>query len=176
MTSALALCIAATSVIGPTLAYDVQDWATPAWQEWAAHIVASEARGVPQADIVVACTMVRDVERGWHPWALRSRWFGWGTPDDRDRAAVGQALNGGCSGVPDYAHVGNFQDAQYWRMRGYFDGRADLYLGEDGAAVVGVPWRIERSSLPTSLTFNLQSRYTGRVTGCGSSWRFPRIR
>jgi len=47
-------------------------WATPAWREWAAHIVASEARGVPSADIVVAAV--------------------------------------------------------------------DLYLGENGAAVVGIPW------------------------------------
>jgi len=115
-------------------------WATEAWREWASHIVASEARGVPQADIVVACTMVRDVARGWHPWALRGRWFGWGPPDEADREAVDAALTGGCVGVPDYAFVGNYRDAQLWRRMGYIAEytEVDLYLGLGGAAVVGV--------------------------------------
>jgi hypothetical protein len=121
------------------LAPELPGWATAEWQHYAAHIVASEARGVPDADIVVACTMVRDVERGWHPWGLRDRWFGWGPPDDRDRAAVAQAVSGDCDGVPDYAYVGNFQDAQLWRELGYITGRVDLYLGDNGGAVVGVP-------------------------------------
>lgn len=61
-------------------------WATERWQDYAAHIVASEARGVPAADIVIACTILRDVERGYHPWRLHpGRWKGYGTPDARDR-------------------------------------------------------------------------------------------
>jgi len=115
------------------------EWATDAWQDWAAHVVASEARDVPSADLVVACTMVRDIERGWPPWALDRRWFGYGPPDEADYAAVRQAVNGGCGDVPHYKFVGNFQDAQLWRMNDYFDGRADLYLGKYGSAVVGVP-------------------------------------
>lgn len=119
---------------------DTPHWATPNWQDWAAHIVASEARGVPQADLVVACTMVRDVQRGWHPWALRKRWFGWGEPDLQDRLAVWLAVSGGCNSVPNYRYVGNLQDARYWKRLGYIDGQIDLYLGEGTAAVVGVPW------------------------------------
>ena len=115
-------------------------WATEAWQDFAAHIVASEARGVPQADKVVACMLVRDIERGWHPWALRGRWFGWGTPDARDRRAVADALQD-CSDVPDYRYVGNVRDVHLWRSRGMVGpGPLDLYVGRGGQTVVGVPW------------------------------------
>lgn len=116
-------------------------WATPAWREYAAHIVASEARGVPQADIVVACTLIRDIERGWPPWGLHpGRWHGWGSPDSADRQAVEDALNGACADVPNYIYVGNFQDAQFWARIGTIKGwPVDLYVGPSGAAVVGVP-------------------------------------
>ena len=114
-------------------------WATERWRDWAAHIVASEARNVDSADLVVACTMVRDVERGWHPWALRGRWYGWGPPDAKDREAVERALAGECTGVPVYRYVGNLSDARLWRRMGLLDGRVDLYLGDYGSAVVGVP-------------------------------------
>lgn len=116
------------------------NWATESWQDFAAHIVASEARGVPQADIVIACTILRDIERGWHPWALRNRWFGYGAPDALDRLAVESALTGGCVDVPVYRYVGNFRDAQLWRSRGMAGaGPLDLYIGYGGQAVVGVP-------------------------------------
>jgi len=55
---------------------EVPTWATDHWENYAAHIVASEARGVPQADIVVACTILRDIEGGHGPWNLQSRWYG----------------------------------------------------------------------------------------------------
>ena len=115
-------------------------WATPAWREYAAHIVASEARGVPQADIVVACTLIRDIERGWSPWGLHpGRWHGWGSPDSADRQAIEDALNGACTGVPDYIYVGNFRDAQYWARTGMIKNwPVDLYIGPGGGAVIGV--------------------------------------
>ena len=116
-------------------------WATERWVDFASHIVASEARGVPQADLVIACTMVRDVEKGWYPWALRSRWFGWGRPDAKDIRAVEDSLTqGGCDEIPDYRYVGNFRDVQYWRSIGMIgEGPFDLYVGFRGQAVVGVP-------------------------------------
>jgi len=116
-------------------------WASERWIIFAAHIVASEARGVPQADVVVACTIVRDIERGWHPWAIRGRWFGWGRPDAKDIGAVRDALiTGGCDEVPIYRYVGNFKDVQYWRSIGFAgSGPLDLYVGRRGQSVVGVP-------------------------------------
>lgn len=119
---------------------EVPAWATERWQDYAAHIVASEARGVPQADIVVACTILRDIERGWGPWVLGDRWFGYGSPDEADRQAVKDALfTDACEAVPEYRYVGNFRDAQYWKYLGMIDGKVDLYLGVGGQAVVGVP-------------------------------------
>jgi len=116
-------------------------WATPAWIEYAAHVVASEARNVPAADIVIACTILRDVERGWHPWSLHpGRWHGFGRPDKADRQAVHDALlTDACDSVPNYRYVGNFNDAKYWRRTGVIGETAvDLYLGPSGSAVVGV--------------------------------------
>lgn len=120
---------------------EVPTWATENWRDYAAHIVASEARGVPQADIVIACTLIRDVEKGWPPMGLGKRWFGFGPPDAADRQAVQDALyTDACEDVPDYRYVGNFKDAQYWRWLGMIEtGKVDLYLGPSGAAVVGVP-------------------------------------
>lgn len=119
---------------------EVPTWATERWMDYAAHIVASEARGVPQADIVIACTILRDIERGWHPKALGDRWYGYGPPDVADRQAVKDALyTDTCEDVPVYRYVGNFRDAQLWRRLGMIDGKVDLYLGFGGQAVVGVP-------------------------------------
>lgn len=114
-------------------------WATPQWRDFAAHIVASEARNVPEADIVVACTLRRDVERGWNPWRLRDRWFGWGPPEIADIAAVTSSLNGGCADVPTYLYVGNITDVLLWTQRGMISsGPHDLYVGPTGSTVIGV--------------------------------------
>jgi len=117
-------------------------WATEAWQDYASHIVASEARGVPDADIVIACTLVRDIERGWSPWNLRARWFGWGTPDARDRRAVFDAVSSSssaCVEVPAYQFVGNVNDLRYWRSIGMVSGGPhDTYVGAAGQTVIGV--------------------------------------
>jgi len=116
-------------------------WTTVAWRDFAAHIVASEARGVPAADLAVACTLSRDVERGWDPWALRRRWFGWGNPDSADRAAVDRAVNGGCDNIPHFKYVGNLNDLRHWHAVGMVgDGPFVLYIGAGGGAVVGVPF------------------------------------
>jgi hypothetical protein len=137
----LIMCLATGAPQGVCLAeidfntkFDVPLWATLVWQDHAAHIVASEARGVPQADIVVACTLIRD-------GGSLSRWFGYGPPDKADRKAVEDALfTDACESVPHYRYVGNFKDAQYWRWLGMVgEGSVDLYLGLGGQAVVGVP-------------------------------------
>ncbi len=125
---------------GPQVEHVTPRWATESWQNFAAHIVASEARNVPEADIVIACTLVRDVENGWNPWALRSRWFGWGNPDDQDRGAVLMSLSSpACDDVPKFRFVGNLNDVRYWRSIGMIpEGPYDLYVGRSGSVVVGV--------------------------------------
>ncbi len=143
MMLALTLLINTGRVIddeGPLVEYISPRWATEQWQDFASHIVASEARNVPEADIVIACTLVRDVENGWNPWALRNRWFGWGTPDDKDRQAVFMSLSSpACDDVPEYRFVGNFLDVQRWRASGMIsEGPYDLFVGRTGSAVVGV--------------------------------------
>jgi hypothetical protein len=114
-------------------------WATAAWQDYAAHIVAGETRGVPSAAYPVACTLIGDVERGMHPWRLRGRWYGWKTPNASERAAVRLAL-AGCEDVPRYRFVGNLSDLRLWQERGMVavDGPFDLYTGTRGLVVVGV--------------------------------------
>lgn len=121
-------------------------WVTPAWPLYAAHIVASEARGVPSADIAIACTLVGDVVEGGYldrPFELddHGRWNGWGTPDAADEKAVYQALlTNVCTNMPRYRFIGNFGDVQHWTSIGMIgEGPFDLYLGTAGQAVVGVP-------------------------------------
>lgn len=114
-------------------------WATEAWREWAAGVVAGEVRGVPAARMAVACTLVRDVAAGWDPWRLGERWYGWHEPGPEDRAAVEAALAGGCEGVRRYRFVGSLEDARMWQARGWVEGRVDLWLGPGGQAVVAVP-------------------------------------
>ena len=144
----LIMCLATGASRGVCLAemgfdteFNAPHWVTENWMDYAAHIVASEARGVPQADIVIACTLIRDVEKGWPPMELGKRWFGYGSPDAADRKAVEDALfTEACEDVPEYRFIGNFKDAQYWRLLGMVeDGKVDLYLGFGGQAVVGVP-------------------------------------
>lgn len=123
---------------------EVPQWASDRWQDFAAHIVASEARNVPSADIVVACTLIRDVESATNPvraaWGLRRRWFGYGRPDDADRQAVLDALfTNACDTVPSYRYVGNIRDVYHWRAVGMVGaGPFDLYVGPTGSTVVGV--------------------------------------
>lgn len=123
--------------------WDDLSWVTPKWPLYAAHIVASESRGVPEADIVIACTLIRDVvEGGYGPFELHlGRWKGWGSPDEKDEEAVYKALlTAACVHIPKYRFVGNFRDVQYWRSIGMIDeGPYDLFVGARGQAVVGVP-------------------------------------
>lgn len=71
--------------------------------------------------MVIACTIVRDVERGWEPWTLRQRWYGWKEPTWNDRVAVWDALNGGCDDIPRYRFVGNDRDYLHWQSIGMID-------------------------------------------------------
>jgi len=146
MTNILLACLVASGSVGMCRAElndyipdEPPSWATEEWVEYAAHIVASEAGGVPVADKVIACTMIRDIERGWNPWNLRKRWFGWGTPDRLDREAVRQALIN-CDDIPSYKFVGNVNDTRVWlRNNMITNGPHDIYLGNN-AAVVGIRW------------------------------------
>lgn len=145
------MIITATVVLAAGVALglptNTEPWATDAWIDFAAHIVASEARNVPSADIVVACTLLRDIKRGWHPWDLRKRWFGYGPPDDKDRAAVLDALyTSACRKVPHYKYVGNIRDVYHWRaVKMIGGGPFDLFVGPTGSTVVGVPYRAPSS-------------------------------
>lgn len=137
---ATAAVVAAMLLASPPQVAAGGGWAGDGWAAWAAHIVAGETRGVPSARLAVACTLTRDVERGWDPWALRDRWYGWSDPTDADLAAVETALAGGCGDVPEFRFVGNLQDLALWRGRGWVgDGPFVLYAGSDGQYVVGVP-------------------------------------
>ena len=118
-------------------------WASESWIIYASHIVSSEARNVLSADLPVACTLIRDVQRGYHPWALYGnpgRWHGWGTPDAADYAAVRTALGGGCGGVPNFRYFGSWRDLDYFRRMGWLGEQPlSLYVGAGGACVVGIP-------------------------------------
>lgn len=119
-------------------------WATEAWIDYVAHIVASEARNVPTADLPVACTLVRDVTiRNYHPWKLYGnpgRWHGYGLPDVADYRAVRTALEGGCDDIPDFRYFGCMNDMGYFVRHGYVaDQPLSLYVGANGSMVVGIP-------------------------------------
>ena len=117
--------------------------ASESWVTYAASIVSSEARDVPSADLAIACTIYRDVQRGYHPWRLYGnpgRWHGYGTPDADDYAAVRTALGGGCEDVPNFRYFGNFNDMHYFRRQGWLGEQPlSLYVGAGGACVVGIP-------------------------------------
>ena len=88
-------------------------WATPAVQEHLAGIVAGETvLGCPKCDLWIACTIRRDIERGWNPWLLHpGRWHGWKAPSDSHRASIAVALSlGGCANVPRCKYLGNIRD------------------------------------------------------------------
>lgn len=105
------------------------NWATPAWKDFAAHIVAGEATPYMASKMLVICTMINDVEKGWHPWALRNRWFGYRYPSKEDHLSVELAFSGGCEEVPNYIYLGNKSDYELWKTLGYVgkDYTADIY-------------------------------------------------
>ena len=113
-------------------------WATPAWQNYAAHIVAGESpAGCAVCDLWIACTIRRDVERGWAPWNLAGRWHGWqATTTSAQREAVTVAMQaGGCDAVPRCRYLGNTRDFQYnWTGTG-----AALVVGNKHGLIVCVP-------------------------------------
>ena len=119
-------------------------WVKPEWPLYAAHIVASEARGVPSADVAIACTLVWDVVEGGYlerPFELHEhgRWNGWGTPDELDEEAVYRALLTDACANMRYQFVGNSADVFVWlSMRMITEGPHDLYIGPGGQSVVGV--------------------------------------
>lgn len=91
---------------------DEPSWATPEWQTFASHIVAGEIpHGCKECALVTACTIRRDVERGWNPWHLQERWYGWKAPTKLSDSAVKAALIPmGCLHVPDCKFLGNQSD------------------------------------------------------------------
>lgn len=120
---------------------DYPAWATEYCIDHIAHIVASEARGVPSADLAVACTIIRDIERGYTCWSLTpGRWKGYGAPDALDYAAVRTALSGGCDHIPEFSYLGNLNDARWFYSHNLVITQPlSLWLGPTGSAVVGIP-------------------------------------
>lgn len=109
-----------TLVMTGTSTTESPDWATPAWKEDAAYIVAGEATPYMASKMLVICTMINDVEnRGWEPWNLRARWFGYRYPTEDDRRAVELAFSGGCEDIPQYIYLGNGNDYKIWQRLGY---------------------------------------------------------
>lgn len=146
LTLALCLTVAAPGVCRAETDHVIRlqeppPWATEEWTLHCAHIVASEARGVPIADCVIARNLVLDVEsERLSPWGLSRRWYGYGPPDDADIRACRLAIHDLCGDIPHYRFVGNLNDLATWRARGYVgEQHVDLYLGQNGKTVVGVP-------------------------------------
>jgi len=98
----------------------IPNWATPEWQDFAAHIVAGEATPYFESKMLVICTLINDVEnRGWNPRSLQGRWFGWRYPTEKDHRAVKVALAGGCEDIPPYIYLGNGRYHELWERIGY---------------------------------------------------------
>jgi hypothetical protein len=130
-----ALALAAMLAAVPTTA----DGPPEATVDAVAGIVAGEtAVNCPACDRVIACTIARDLARGYSVARLRHRWYGHGWPSVGQRETVRQALsNGGyCAEIPDCRFVGNVSDyANNWRGLG----PGVLHCGTRGC-VVCVPW------------------------------------
>ncbi len=122
--------------------YLLPTWGSPAWMDFASHIVAGEAADTDEARLVTACTLRHDVERGWSPWLLRNRWFGWKRPADKHREAVHQAmLETSCLHRPRCKYVGNLADLAYWRRTGMVGDVAVLvWMDTRGKSTVCVPF------------------------------------
>ena len=126
----------------PPIPAEYPTWAT----EWCithiAHIVASEARGVPSADLAVACTVWRDITYwGYTCFTITpDRWKGYGTPDKLDYEAVYTALSGGCDHIPVFSYLGNLNDARWFYSHNLVITQPlSLWLGPTDSAVVGIP-------------------------------------
>jgi len=146
VTALLAVCLAAApmgvcqaealDVAAPGIP-DWPAWASAAWQEYAASIVAGESvPGCEQCDLWIACTIVDDVARGHDPWRLHpGRWHGWGRPSAAHRWAVRRALSpGGCAQVPRCRYLGNVRDyLTCWNGMG-----PGLIIGNEIAGIVCV--------------------------------------
>jgi len=118
------------------------NFATDAWIEYAAGIVAGETvAGCPECDILIACTIVRDVAmRDYCPYCLYpGRWHGKKTPRDEHREAIEQAARpGGCVGIPVCQYLGNERDYRGWRA-GLAKGVQSYIIGNERGAIVCVP-------------------------------------
>jgi len=138
MNTLIALMLGVTFSITGT--FQTPDWATPAWKESAAHIVSGEATPYMESKMLVICTMINDVEnRGWNPWNLRQRWYGWRYPTEKDRLAVEKAFQGGCSEIPPYIYLGNYSDYRLWRSMGFIrEGYVADFYEYDHWTMVGI--------------------------------------
>lgn len=118
MNTLIALMLGATIAVTGTI--QSPDWATPAWKESAAYIVSGEATPYMASKMLVICTMINDIEnRGWCPWSLKNRWYGWRYPTEKDRLAVERAFQEGCDGIPAYIYLGNYSDYHLWKSMGF---------------------------------------------------------
>lgn len=106
-------------------------WASPEWRDYASHILAGERDG--QMDRrTIACSLVRDVLRGYGPWDLRKRWYGWREPSWADRLEIWHVVfqtPGHCDGIPWCRYVGSGKDYELWSRRGMVDGMDTTWYG-----------------------------------------------
>jgi len=121
-------------------------WATGRWIIFAASIVAGEAADTDEARQVTACTLVHDVERGWYPWVLRDRWFGWASPSKEALTAMVLATTTNiCREYPRCSYVGSFEDLKYWRRTGVADSSGVwVWMDAKGKTTVCIPERREQ--------------------------------
>jgi len=117
-------------------------YATQQWIHYAASIVAGET--VPGCEICdrwIACTIQRDIERGYYPWALHpGRWHGYRTPRPEHLAAVEAALHPqGCLDVPTCAYLGNLNDYRYWSAGRLAQDVSCHLVGNRHGAIVCIP-------------------------------------
>lgn len=115
-------------------------WCTPYPMDFeykVATIVAGEVgTAVPTARMPVACTVVRDYQRGLD---LDKRWYGRGTPSEEDLRAASRAIAGECSGLPYFRFLGSEADLTLWRWRGWVTDDDALWYWHCGThAAVGV--------------------------------------
>jgi len=123
----------------------VPAWAGENWIVFASSIVAGEAADSEGARQVTACTLMNDVRRGWHPWALRDRWSGWKRPGEDDLRAVRLAVSSSiCDDYPECLYVGTLSDLQCWRHAGLIgEGAVWVWLDAEGRATACVPVRAD---------------------------------
>lgn len=121
---------------------DRYDFATDAWIEYAAGIVAGETVvGCQECNRWIACTIVRDVAlRGYYEYGLYpGRWHGKKPPRDEHRETIRRAARpGGCSDVPVCRYLGNERDYRGWRA-GLASGVQSYIIGNERGAIVCIP-------------------------------------